>query len=38
MNLFLICSVNCVTTFAITDAKCYVPVLTLSSKDNAKML
>ena len=27
-----------VTTFAITDTKLYVPVVTLSTQDNAKML
>ena len=26
------------TTFAITDAKLYVPVVTLSTQDNAKLL
>ena len=29
---------NKVTTFAITDAKLYVPVLTLSSNNNGKLL
>ena len=27
-----------VTTFAITDTKLYVPVVTLSTQDNAKLL
>ena len=47
MNLFLTWSVNCVvssaaenqpTTFAITNTRLYVPVLTLSTEDNAKLL
>ena len=47
MNLFLTWSVNCVvssaaenqpTTFAITHTRLYVPVLTLSTEDNAKLL
>ena len=29
---------NQVTTFAITDTKLYVPVVTLSTHDNAKLL
>ena len=47
INLILTWSANCVksnafmdqaTTFAITDAKFYVPVVTLSTEDNAKLL
>ena len=47
INLFLTWSVNCVisnaaanenTTFAITDAKLYVPFVTLSTQDNAELL
>ena len=47
MNLFLTWSVNCVvssaaenqpTTFAITNTRLYVPILTLSTEDNAKLL
>ena len=47
MNLFLTWSVNCVvssaaenqpTTFAITNTRLYVPVLTLPTEDNAKLL
>ena len=47
MNLFLTWTVNCVvssaaenqpTTFAITNTRLYVPVLTLSTEDNAKLL
>ena len=47
INLLLTWSLNCVifnaaanqvTTFAITDTKCYVPVVTLSTQDNAKLL
>ena len=47
VNLILAWSVNCVvpnasanqaTTFAITDTKLYVPVVTLSTQDNAKLL
>ena len=46
-NLILTWSTNCVrsnaavnqaTTFAITDTKLYVPVVTLSTQDNAKVL
>ena len=46
-NLILTWSKNCVisnaaahqdTTFAITDTKLYVPVVTLSTQDNAKLL
>ena len=42
-NLVLTWSANCVTfegdrvtTFAITDTKLYVPVVTLSTQDNAR--
>ena len=48
INLNLNCSENCVivstsvadqgTTFSITDTRLYVPVLTLSTQDNAKLL
>ena len=48
VNLILTWSENCAivstnvanqnATFAITDAKLYVPVLTLSQQDNAKLL
>ena len=48
VNLMLTWSVNCVIvssndenqieTFAITDTKLYVPVITLSRQDNAKLL
>ena len=47
INLIRTWSENCViafriavnqTTFAKTDAKLYVPILTLSSEDNAKLL
>ena len=47
VNLILTRSANCVksnvaanqaTTFAITDTKRYVPVVTLSTEDNAKLL
>ena len=47
INLILTWSANCVTsnaaanqvtTFAITDTKLYVPVVTLSTEDNAKLL
>ena len=47
INLILTWSANCAifnaavnqaTTFAITDAKLYVPVVTLSTDDNAKLL
>ena len=45
VNLILTWSKNCVITnstgegkFAITEAKLYVPVVTLSTKDNAKLL
>ena len=50
INLILTWSVNCVissaaaftmtdtTAFAITDTKLYVPVLTLSTQDNANLL
>ena len=44
INLILTWSVSCVisednrpTTFAITDAKSYVPVVTLSTQDNTKL-
>ena len=45
VNLILICSSTCVITnstgagrFAIADAKLYVPVVTLSTQDDAKLL
>ena len=48
INLILTCSTNCVivytivgnqgATFAITETKLYVPVVTLSTQDNAKLL
>ena len=48
INLILTCSASCfiidgpidnqIPTFAITDTKLYVPVITLSSQDNAKLL
>ena len=41
VTLILTYSVNCVilyTTFQITETKLYVPVVTLSTKDNAKLL
>ena len=47
INLILTWSANCVisnsaanqgTTFATTDTKLYVPVVTLSTDDNAKLL
>ena len=48
INLMLTCSANCViistndngqnATFAITDTQLYVPVITLSQQDNAKLL
>ena len=48
INLILTWSTNCVivstnianqnATFAITDTKLYVPVVTLSIRDNAKLL
>ena len=45
INLILILSDKCVlsndtkaTTFAITDAKLYIPVVTLSTQDNSKLL
>ena len=45
INLILAWSGKCVlsnnakaTTFAITDTKIYVPVVTISTKDNAKLL
>ena len=45
INLFLTWSANCViseddreTTFAITNAKLYVPAVTLSTLDNTKLL
>ena len=48
INLILTCSTNCVivstnvanqnATFEITDTKLYVPVVTLSTQDNSKML
>ena len=34
----IICEANKETTFAITSAKLYVPVVTLSTQDNAKLL
>ena len=44
-NLFLTWSEDCVissangeTKFKITNTKCYVPVVTLANKDNAKLL
>ena len=46
VNLILTWSANCVisiaasnqaTTFAITDTKLYVPVVTLSTQDNTKL-
>ena len=45
INLILILSSDCVissatstTKFAITDTKLYVPVITLSTQDNSKLL
>ena len=47
INLILTCSANCfisnaaanqATTFAITDAKLWVPVVTLSTDNNTKLL
>ena len=47
INIILTWSANCVisnaaedqdTTFAVTDTKLYVPVVTLSTEDNAKLL
>ena len=45
INLILTWSTDCVissatreTKFALTDTKLYVPVVTLSTQDNAKML
>ena len=45
INLILTWSANCVisegnrvTTFALTDTKLYVPVVTLLAQDNAKLL
>ena len=48
INLILTWSTNCVivsinianqnATFAITDTKLYIPVVTLSTQDNAKLL
>ena len=45
INLILTWSENCATsfatrkiTFAITDTKIYVPIVTLSTQDNAKLL
>ena len=47
INVILTWSKNCVisnaaanqdTTFAITDTKLYIPVVTLSTQDNAKLL
>ena len=45
VNLILIWSIDCVITnstgsgkFAITETKLYVPVVTLSTQDNAKLL
>ena len=35
---WVIFEVEWITTFAITDTKRYVPVVTLSSQDNAKLL
>ena len=34
----LICKADRATTFAITDTRVYVPVVTLSTQDNAKLL
>ena len=34
----VICEANGATAFAITDTKLYVPVATLSTKDNRKLL
>ena len=36
--MFYLIAVNQETTFAVTDAKPYVPVITLSTQDNAKLL
>ena len=45
INLNLICSEDCVISsttrvieFAITDAKLYVPIVTLPTQDNVKLL
>ena len=48
INLILTCSENCIivstnvsnqnATFAITDTMLYVPVMTLSTQDNSKLL
>ena len=45
INLILTRSTNCVTnvanqnpTFKVTETKLYVPILTLSTQDNAKLL
>ena len=48
LNLFLTCFANCFIiagtadsqepTYAITDTRLYVPVVTLSAQDNAKLL
>ena len=45
INLILTWSADCIifsatgaTKFEITDAKCYVPIITLSTQDNAKPL
>ena len=48
VNLVLTWSANCVvssdtaanhkTAFTVTDTKCYVPVVTLSTDDNTKLL
>ena len=35
---YINCAANKATTFAITDIKLYVPVVTLSIQDNAKLL
>ena len=48
INIFLTWSVNCIivtetvgnqiTTFAITETKIFIPVVTLSAQDNARLL
>ena len=48
INIFLTWSVNCIivtetvgnqiTTFAITETKLFIPVVTLSAQDNARLL
>ena len=45
VNPILTWSTDCVTSsatgetkFAVTDTKCYVPIVTLSTQDNAKLL